>query len=171
MQMSERTKFSWINRKTLFRLAFLCLILSFLGVTQAVIEEYNKAVWHEQFDKRLIANTGSTLAIDYGFDIVTLIRNLLFLLCLVGFGLYFRRRLSWSLLVPYVLTVPLVCYWLIVRTNDIYYNPAYMADSPYLLRIAGPFDWALFVALVVALALNLIFFFYNLRRGSIDYER
>jgi hypothetical protein len=171
MQVSEKTRFSWINRRSLFRLAFLCLILSFLGVAQAVIEEYNKTVWDEQFDKRFIADTGSTIAIDYGFDIVTLIRNLLFLLCLVGFGLSFRRRLSRSLLIPYVLTVPLACYWLIVRTNDIYYNPAYMADSPYLLRIAGPFDWALFVALVVTLALNLSFFFNNFRRGSNAYER
>lgn len=145
-------------------LATLCLVLSLLSVAQEVIVDYNKAVHSEQFDKQTMANHGTTFNVDvWGIDYAKRDRHLIFLLCVFGFFLSLSTRTIWFSLVTHGLTLLTVYHWIDMNARALTGAPGYMADSPYLLRIASPFDWALFVSLIITFGVKM--FLLLRRRG------
>lgn len=143
---------TWIKTRTTgaklwFGLATLCLFLSIFALSQEAIGEYNKAASRDQFDQRMTAN-GTQMAVDdWGIDYRLRYRHLITVLCIAGFGLSCWRRSARFAVIPYLIAVPLIYLWITITVQEISYNPLYMAESPYLLLIANPFDWVLFIAL------------------------
>ena len=56
----------------------------------------------------------------------------------------------------YGLTIPLVYQWITLMMRDLSMTELYMADSPYMLRIASTFDWLLFAGLPLVVSTNVI---------------
>jgi len=139
------------QRPWLVRLAVLCLVLSALSIAQAVIDDYNSNVKTEQFDRKMIANSGSTFSHDWGWGVnyPKRNRNLIFILSVTGLLFTVLRRTRLLALLAYGLTLPLIYQWITITVRNLSANELYMSDSPYLLRIATPLEWAFFFGLVV----------------------
>ena len=149
------------------RVAALCLVFSFLSFAQAGIRAYNQNVDVEQFDRAMIADHGATFSHDWGWGIDYPVRNrnLIVCLCICGFLItaLMRRSLTSLLLLlgVYGLTILLIYQWITITLRDLSLNPYYMADSPYLLRVASTFDWLLFAGLalaVIVVGTNFVFY-------------
>ena len=140
-------------------MAALVLALSFFSIANELIDDYNKEVWVEQFDRYTIAKSGVTFSHDWdwGVNYPKRNRHLIFLFVLAGFVFSVLPRIAWASLLAYGLTFPLVYQWVTITMRDLTYNDAYMAGSPYLLRITSATDWTLFGGLVVAFVVNLAF--------------
>ena len=138
-------------------LATLCLALSLWTVTQEVISEYNAEARVEQSDRKSIAENGATFSHDWDWDIDYRgrKRHLILLLLIGSFLLSISPRTAWFALLAYGLTFPLVYQWIVVTVRDLSLNSSYMADSPFLLRIATPFEWALFMSIAITFGVSI----------------
>lgn len=142
------------------RVATLCLVFSLLSFGQKCVSDYNLSVRTEQFDREVFASHSMTFSHDWGWgiDYPARDRNLTVALCICGFVIAVAMRRSvGSLLLSlgvYALAIPLIYQWITVSMRDISMNKFYMADSPYLLRIASTFDWLLFAGIALALSFN-----------------
>jgi hypothetical protein len=143
------------------RVAILCLVFSLLSFGQECVSDYNRNVRVEQIDREVWASHSMTFSHDWGWgiDYPARDRNLTVALCICAFFVAVAmRRGMVSLLLSlglYVLTIPLIYQWITVSMRDVSMNTLYMADSPYLLRIASTFDWLLFAGLALAMIVNI----------------
>lgn len=145
------------KRKRLsFVFALSVLVVSVMSVTQNAIVEYNRDVRSEQNDRKMIADYGATFSADaWGINYAKRNRNFIFALCIVGFiASLWIRSLSFAI-IPYGLTFPLIYQWITKTARDVELAELYMRDSPYLLRIASTFDWALFALLAITFSVFL----------------
>lgn len=145
-----------INR-ILVTIALICLIASLSSWISGQIDEYNADVRREEMHRQTEAKYGARFAVDYGPDYRPLYRNILLLLAGIGFLLTLRRKLILLTIVPYLIAVPVVYDWIFRTMRDLSYaSSGYMADSPYWLKIASPYDWAAFS--LMALTMGVIMF-------------
>ncbi len=156
------------TRKIRTGLAVLCLAFSAFTIAHTGVVNYNKRVETEQ--QRLLdaANHGITFSIhgDWG-DPREGYRFLIFLLCVAGFFFSMWKRKAWPAGIAYGLTLPLIYNWITLTVRALAQSEYYMADSPYLLRIATPFDWTLFVLLAVTFIVNVAYVLKSFRRPLI----
>jgi len=144
------------------RVAILCLVFSLLSFAQKNISDYNQNVRVDQFDRQMVASHGAIFSHDWGWgiDYPSRDRNLTLFLCICGFLIAVTvRRSEMSLLLSlgvYGLTIPLVYQWITLMMRDLSMTELYMADSPYMLRIASTFDWLLFAGLPLVVSTNVI---------------
>ena len=154
-----------LRRKLSLGLATLCLALSVWTVTQELIDYHNDTVRMEQIDRQTFADHGVMFSHDSrGIDYRERNRHLILYLCITGFFLCLSPRTVWFSPLNYALTLPLVYQWIAVTMRDLSFNDSYMADSPYLLRVATPFEWALFTVLIVASGVNVFVLVDHIRR-------
>jgi hypothetical protein len=150
--------------------ATLVLALSGLGIAHEIAIQYNHAVAKEQIDKQMVAERGQVInfAVDaWGIDYSKRNRNWIFIFCIIGFAGTLTPQTRSAGPLVYGFALPLIYQWITMTMRDLSYATSYMADSPYLLRIANPFDWILFVILPVAFVFNLGSVIAVLRRRKI----
>lgn len=145
-----------IDWRTLVLLASLALVISVVSWTNYTIDEYNAQVASEQRALAFKAKQRITFSVDYGPDPRATYRT-----CFVALSLFLllsslKRKLLLSVCFS-LFTVFFSILWMVGTIRDLAYTEGYMADSPYLLRIATPYDWIFFsfatVILVVETAL------------------
>ena len=148
------------TRKFRTGLAALCLAFSAFTVVHTVVVDYNKRVEAEQQQLLIAANGDITFSVhgDWGMAPSERNRYLILLLCVAGFFFSLWKRTDRLAASAYGVTLLLIYHWITWTVQALAVNESYMADVPYLLRIATPFDWTLFVLLAVTFIINTAFF-------------
>lgn len=145
-----------LRSKWLLRLAALCLALSFAAIIQEAVRNYNHRVTEEQSDSLARVNYGIELSKDgWGINYQERNRHLIFVLCIVGFGLALFDRRHLTLLV-YLSIALLAIQWVAMMVRDISMTEIPLSRSEYLSLIAFPIDWLHFLALSALIPANII---------------
>lgn len=147
-------------------IATVVLLVSVLSVANETVVEYNKKVRSEQYDKMMVANNGPIFAVDdWGINYAKRNRNWIFMLCITAFLLTLASRTRSLAFLAYAVTFPLIYQWITMTIQDLSYSsPNYMKGTPYLLKIASPFDWILFAILPAVVIVNLTALLVSFRR-------
>jgi hypothetical protein len=144
-----------IRSNWLLRLAALCLVLSFAAIIQEAVTNYNHRVAEEQSDILVRVNHQIEFSKDdWGINYQERNRHLIFILCIVGFGLalFDRRRLT---LLVYLVIAALTIQWVAMMVRDISMTEIKLSRSEYLSLIAFPIDWLHFLAIVAFITANI----------------
>jgi hypothetical protein len=146
-------------------IAGICLAVSIAAVNSYVIGEYNRQAREAQERANHRVNGGLVIYADF-FGINYAQRNRTFVLCFctIAFAVSFWQRGRWVILAAYVLCFLLIYQWLDWVNEGLSMNDLYMAESPYLLRLASTADWTLFIVLASSFLLLILRSFRNPRK-------
>jgi hypothetical protein len=138
-------------------IAGICLAASIAAVSSYVIGEYNRQASEAQERANHQVNGGFVIYADFfGINYAQRNRNFVLFLCVIAFAASFWQRGRWVILAAYVLCFLLIYQWLDWVREGLSMNDLYMAESPYLLRLASPADWALIAVLASSFLLLIL---------------
>ncbi len=129
----------------------MCFAAVWLDVGVAV---YNDAVAREEAARvaRAYGEPAISLSSCGGVDIAGRNRALILLLSVPAFFLGLGRKTRRYVFVCYALMGVLAFHWIWSTVRALEYAESYRAELPYLLRVADPVDWTMFIAIGVTLA-------------------
>lgn len=131
--------------KLLFVVALAALICAATSQLRFTSDQAARELQEAQIEQAQKAN-GTFIAVskDYGHDPRPDYRFLLVILTsLIFLSLVLYRKLWLPTLLNSV-SFLIVLYWITQTIKGLELNPSYMGDSPYLLKIATPYDYAVF---------------------------
>ena len=144
------------------RLATLCLILSLLSFGQHCVDEYNREVAQQEFDRMMKADHGPTFSHDWGWGIDYSVRNRNLIL-LLSIGAFLatvsipRRRIAVLVsLFIYSLAALLAYQWISWVVDGLGINGSYHFVTADIWRHASGFDWLMFTGLALTIIVNIV---------------
>lgn len=131
--------------KLLFVVALAALICAATSQVRFTSDQAARKLQEAQIEQEQKANgTFIEVSKDYGHDPRPDYRSLLVVLTsLIFLSLVLYRKLWLPTLLNSV-SFLIVLYWITQTIKGLESNPSYMGDSPYLLKIATPYDYAVF---------------------------
>lgn len=151
--------------KLLLAVALAALICAATSQIRFTSDQAAKEIQEAQIEQEQKAN-GTFIAVskDYGHDPRPDYRFLQVILT----SLIFISLLLYRLWLPTLLSSVsflIVGYWITQTKQGLETNPSYMEGSPYLLRIATPYDYAVFMLVAILFVWLMTIFILKLQRN------
>jgi hypothetical protein len=154
------------EHKILLTMALTTLIMAVVSFVSFTIEDYNREVKIQQADLVMEANDGLSFSKDYGTDYRPFHRlQLTFLTLFIFLGLLRAKQFLFSIFFT-LLSVFIFAMWFFRTNKAIELNKLYMAETPYLLRIATYYDYSVFLLILILLCWQLSIFIRMLLRSQ-----